>query len=203
MPDDVALEWQPIWSSVCDLHSFWKFHSDLCGNPQHVALLQDILPGPLLFIRRALLQSITLEIGRLLDRAAFRERPNLSIERLLETVRSHCPADPVNTRLARMLASARAHCEPLTTWRHRRFAHADREMVLCAGDEQFPDVDREAFEKAFALLRELLQEVYAHFNGPDAAMPFPERAGDADALMDYIRAGHEARQAEVAAMFPQ
>src|SRR5882762_7421077 len=86
MPDDVTLEWNTIWSAVCELHWFWKFQSDLCGNAQHVALMQDILPFPFMLIRKILLFSITMGIGRLLDAAEYKKRPNLSFARLLKTI---------------------------------------------------------------------------------------------------------------------
>jgi len=202
MPTDVALEWCPIWSTVCDLHWVWKFHSDLFGNPAHVALMLDILPGPLAIIRRGALLSVTMGIGRLLDGPEFGPRANLSFARLLKTIESRCPHEQVNVRLATMLDNTKVHCQPFTTWRNRRFGHADREMVLCNGGERFPDVEQAAFETALAMLRDLLSEIHGHFNGPGAIMPFPERIGDADALMGYIRAGHDVRQAEVASQLP-
>jgi hypothetical protein len=88
MPQNVVSEWNAIRSAACELHWFWRFHKDLCGNTQHVALMQEILPGPFALIRRAFLFSITMGMGRLLDPAESRvrgkKRPNLSLKRLVK-----------------------------------------------------------------------------------------------------------------------
>jgi hypothetical protein len=52
------------------------------------------------------------------------------------------------------------------------------------------------------MFRDLLSEIHAHFNGPATPMHFPERIGDADELLRYIRTGYEALQDRAAELFP-
>ncbi len=73
-------------------------------------------------------------------------------------------------------------------------------MLTFLSRETLPEVSQEHFEKALAMARELLQEVHAHFWGPEAPMDIPELIDGADKLMHYIRAGRQAELAEIDAM---
>jgi hypothetical protein len=200
MPADVIPVWDHIWGTVAELHRFWRFHVDLCGNAQHVALMQEILLGPLVLIRKAVLSHITMGVGRLLDRPKYGKRANLSFAHLLESIQPYTPPD-FAAKMATMLDDAAAHCEPLLLWRDKRFGHADKAHVLGTGAERLPEVEQEAFEKALAMLRDLLAEIHAHFNGR-GSMHFPEPSRDADNLMKYVREGYKAEQARIAELFP-
>jgi hypothetical protein len=200
MPPEVTEEWNPIWSAVVDLHWLWTFHSGLWGNPQHVKLMQEILPGPLALVRQAFLFSITMGIGRLLDREEKNVkkavRVNLSLKRLVKLVAQHC-SDTLKGKLPGMLADLEIVCRPIDIWRDKRVGHADKEMVLGLGTQRLPDVARETIDTALRMMRNLLAAIHADFNGTDQQMHFPERVCDADALMGYIRDGYEARQADL------
>jgi hypothetical protein len=201
MPTDVMPVWDHIWSGVVELHWFWRFHVDLCGNAEHVTLMRAILRGPFMFIRTAVLSHITMGIGRLLDYPDYHKRANLSFAHLLETLKPHASLE-FSAKMTAMLDSADAHCQPLMLWRDKRFGHADKDHVLGIGPARLPEVEQEAVEKALALLRDLLTEIHGHFNGPDTPMPFPERVGDADCLMKYIRDGYDAERERIAELFP-
>ncbi len=203
MPAEMVQEWDHVWSNVVELQWLWNLHSDLWGNERHVALMQDILPGPLALIRRSLLFTLTVGIGRLLDpdESGKKTKPlvNLSLPRIL-SLAAHHHAEAVKSRLIPLLDAIRRLCEPIHTWRNKRVGHADREMILGLASEKLPDIDRTIFDQALAQIRDLLREVHTLFNS-DEPMPFPDRTGDADELMGYIRDGYEARQAEIARSF--
>jgi hypothetical protein len=198
MPEDVIPVWDHIWGTVAELQRFWKFHVDLYGNEQHVSLLEEILLGPLVLIRKAVLSHITMGIGRLLDRANYGKRANLSFAHLLETIRPHATPEFAK-RMTDMRDNATSYCQPLLLWRDKRFGHADKNHVL--GVERLPEVEQEAIEKALAMLGDFLAEIHAYFNGP-GSMHIPELGRDADDLMKYIRRGYEAERAEIAELFP-
>jgi hypothetical protein len=198
MPEDVIPVWDHIWGTVAELHRCWKFHVDLYGNEEHVALLKEILLGPLVMIRKAVLSHITMGIGRLLDRAKYGKRANLSFAHLLDTIGPHATPE-FSRRMAAMRDNAASHCQPLLLWRDKRFGHADKDHVL--GVERLPEVEQEALEKALVMLRDLLAEIHAYFNAP-GSMHFPELGRDADEMMRYIRRGYDAERAEIAELFP-
>jgi hypothetical protein len=116
LPEDVIPVWDHVWGTVAELHRFWKFHVDLCGNEQHVSLLEEILLGPLVLIRKAVLSHITMGIGRLLDRANYGKRANLSFAHLLETIQPYVTPEFAK-RMANMRVAAASHCQPLLLWR--------------------------------------------------------------------------------------
>ena len=195
MPKGVAEEWQSIWAELVDLHSFWAFHRDLCGNSQHQILMEDILPGPLLLIRRACLTSIVMGVGRLFDKS----KPTLSLSRLLATIKQQCPNNlALQQNLKTMFNEAEICYWPMKAWRHQRFGHRNKAVAL--GMQPLPNVDEQSFDKVLSQLRKLLEAIHTHFNNPDTSMDFPIRRGDADDLMKYIRRGYEAEQAEIAAL---
>jgi hypothetical protein len=205
-PADVAPDWTGVHSAVRELHLYWGFHADFCGNEGNVALMQDILPIPFALIRMAFLTSIAMGIGRLLDPAEShvkgKLRANLSLTRLAQIVRPHA-SESFNSRLATLLGELRTDAEPIVDrWRDKRFAHADKEMVLDEGPEKLPEVDRDVFENVLEKMRVILAEIHAHFNCPDAPMTFHVPVGLADELMRFIRDGAKARASEVASMFP-
>jgi hypothetical protein len=201
MPQDVVLEWNPIWSSVVELHHCWSFHRDLFGTAKNNDLLMSILPYQFLMIRIAILSYITMGIGRLLDRAGDNpNKANLSFERLLDTIKPNCSPEFYES-IHNMLQETQKHSESIKAWRNKRFGHADKEMALSGANCRLPEIEAEAFEKAVAMMRDMLKEIHKYSNGLDSTMHFPERTGDAYALMEYLRAGHEARQAENADNF--
>ncbi len=203
MPETVAVEWNAIWPAVCDLHAMWELYAGLYGNKGHARMMNDTLPGVFALIHRALRNEILMGVGRLLDPAESRIKeevfPNLSLARLLVIVRPHCPPD-VNSRLGKMLKDAKTHCEQLLVWRHKRVGHADREAVFKI--KKLPNVEQKDIEKALKMLYDLLKEIHTHFNGQETVFHFPRRVGDADALMSLIKDGVNAREAEIASMFP-
>jgi hypothetical protein len=197
MPVDVIPVWDHVWGTVAELDRYWRFHVGLYGSEKYVSLLQEILLGPMLLIRKAVLSHITMGIGRLLDHANHGKRANLSFAHLLDTVRPHVTPE-FSARLAVMLDQADNDCKPLLLWRDKRFGHADKDHVL--GVEQLPEVAQESFEKALTVLRDLLAEIHAYFNGP-GLMHFPAAGRDADDLIRYIQQGHDAERAEIARLF--
>jgi AbiU2 len=202
MPKEVAEEWQPIWAEVVDLHSFWEFHRDLWGNPQHKALMEDILPGPFRLIRGACLTSIVMGIGRLFDppEDMRKKKANLSFPRLLATIKQARPSDgALHQNLETLFDEAKVCYPPIQAWRHQRYGHRDKRTAL--GQEPLPDVDEQAVDKMLSRLRNLLQAIHTHFNSSGTPMEFPARRGDADALMRYIRRGYEAERAEMESPF--
>jgi hypothetical protein len=200
MPKDLVTAWDPILSSVCEILWSWLFHRDIWTNKQYVALLEKIIPGPFLLIRRAFLTSITMGIGRLLDNPATRVggviKENLSFAHLLEIVKLHCNDDSINASLSTTLKDIEADCEPIDIWRNKHFGHADKEMKLGLSNSKLPEIPGEVFDKAIAKMRNLLEQIHAHFNGADSQLDFPKRTGDADRFMEVIREEHEAMEAK-------
>jgi hypothetical protein len=205
MPEHAMPEWKAIASAVAEVQLFWRFHVRFCGNDEDVALMQDILPFPFRIIRKALLLSMTMEIGKLMDKDETTIRKttlvNLSLRRLVKLLNPHCP-DLLKSRLGTMLDELETLYEPIGLWRDKRFGHSDKEMVLGLGPKPFPDVEQQRFEQVLALMRDLLKAVHTHFNGADEPMYFPEPTGDADRLLDYIRTGHNAKQRELEGLLP-
>jgi hypothetical protein len=167
--------------------------------------MQEILLVPFALIRRALLISITMGIGRLLDkgesRARGKMRTNLSFARLLKIIEPYAP-DGLKSKLSLMLTELETLCKPIDLWRDTRFGHADKEMVLGTGDQGLNDVERETFEKALGSMFELLKVIHVHFNGFEAELLFPVPVGYANILIGFIQDGANARRAEIAKMFP-
>lgn len=202
IPGHLVADWAAVRSAVAELHLFWRFHVGFCGNHQDVSLMEEILPFPYLIVRKALLFTIVMQVRSLLDRAETRRRKktldNASLARLVKMLEADCPA--LHVRLTAMLDDIRAHCQPICHWGDKRVCHADRLTVL--SQEKLPEVDQQHFQKALDMMREFLNQVHAEFHDAQMPMHFPEPTGDPDKLLDYIRTGHRAKQAEVAALLP-
>jgi hypothetical protein len=200
MPENVVLAWNPIISSVCEIDWSWQFHRDIWANKQSVALLDKIMHGPLILIRRAFLTSITMGIGRLLDHPTARvgreTKENLSFAHLLEIMKGHCNDDTINESLSSKLEDIETHCKLIDIWRNKHFGHADKDMTLGLLDARLPEIPGDTFDQAIAMMRNLLEQIHEHFNGPDSQLDYPERVGDADRFMEVIRAGYEAMEAK-------
>jgi hypothetical protein len=199
MPPEVKTVFDAVCSTVCDIYCYWRFHVELCGNPQDVNLMQDILLVPFHLIRRAFLTTVTMGVGRILDPAVQGPNANLSFDRLLAALRpGHAT---LHARPEPMLADAKRLCIPILTWRNKRFGHADMPIGLGTAADPLPEIDQRAFEVALASLRRVLEETYCHFN-PGAQMPFQDMAGSAEAMMRYIRRGREAEIADNGEFLP-
>jgi hypothetical protein len=201
LPEQVIPEWKAVCSSVGELQLFWRFHVRFCGNDENVALMRDILPFPFRIIRKAILFCVIMEIRKLMDPAESNGKINLSLDRLVQIVQPQISVE-LHKKLKGLRDEIHGHCQPILRWGNKRVGHADKKVFLGEDDEKLPEVDEHQFEKAVAMMRDLLREVHACIRGPEMPMHFPEPTGDADKLMDYIRRGHAAKQAEIAGMFP-
>jgi hypothetical protein len=206
MPEAVAREFNAIRSAFGDLHSMWRMYADLFGNKPFAVLIDQWDASSFLVLHRALQTTILISFGRLLDRATTNRGgkvlQNLSFEHLLEVVQGHCPDVSFHAKLVNMLADAKKHCEPLGTWRDKRFGHADRDHTPPFSSEKLPQVDERHIEEGVSKLRAILKEIHTYFNGPNAEFSFPALEGCAEQLMKLVEDGIKFRQAEIAEIFP-
>jgi hypothetical protein len=196
MPETFSADWKAIRSSLAELQLFWRFHVRFCGNKHDVAMMEDILQVPYLVLRKALLFTIVMQVRSLLDPAKSRGRDNVSLARFVGLFEQNYPM--LHPKLTTLLQGILAHCQDIEKWGNRRVGHADLPTVL--SHETLPEVSQQHFEKAQAMMLELLQQVHAYFYGPEAPMEMPELMDGADKLLSYIRAGRQADLAEIDAL---
>jgi hypothetical protein len=201
MPAEVAPEFNALRPAVGDLYSTWRMYTELFGNKEYAALINDSDSAAFLILHRALRGDILMAFGRLLDPPDSKggKVRNLSLPHLVRIIQPHC--DPAfNGRLEEMLKTAEKQCEPLRKWRDKRFGHADRDHTPPLGSEKLPDIDEKQIEVAVAMLRAILKEIFTHFNGSAAEFPFPVLESCADELMQLVRDGVRFRETEVEEM---
>ena len=159
-------------------------------------MMDDILQMPYLVIRKALLSTIVMQVRSVLDPPKSRGRDNVSLIRFVQLFEQDYPI--LHAKLSALLKGILAHCDRIEKWGNRRIGHTD--MLTFLSQETLPEVSQVHFEKALAMMGELLQEVRAHFYGPEVPMDIPELIDGADKLISYIRAGRQAELAEIEAM---
>jgi hypothetical protein len=190
MPADVVPEWNAIWREVLNLHGQWKLYIGLYGNPKHVGLMQETVPDVFGLIQTALRHEITMAHGRLLDPASPRVKgnmaPNMSLARLIETVKAHCPPD-FQDRLAKMLEQVKTHCAPMLQWRNKRVGHSDLQTALSVDEVKLPDIEREEIERGLEMLGQLVNEIDLHFNDRTTTFEYPLMRGTGDDLMQLLQ----------------
>jgi|SRR5579871_3303311 len=196
IPEHLLPDWTAIRSALAELQLFWQFHDRFCGNQEDVAMMMEVLLCPFLILRTALLFTMVMQVRSLLDPAKSRGRDNASLARFVGLLKEDHPA--LHAKLATLLKGIQDHCKPIETWGNRRIGHAD--LLTVAGREAMPDVPQQDFERALAMMRDLLQEVYSYFCGADASVDLRGPIDGADKLLGYIRAGREAELAAIEAM---
>jgi hypothetical protein len=134
-----------------------------------------------------------MQIRSLLDRPTTQGRDNVSLARFVALFEKDHGA--LHANLTPLLDDILSHCEDIEKWGNRRFGHADRLTVL--GHETLPEVSQQHFEKAQAMMCDLLRAVHGYFNGPGVHMELPVLFDGADELLSYIRDGRQAKLAEI------
>jgi len=196
MPKEVATEWNAVWREVLNLHGQWTVYIELFGNEGHVTLMQETLPDVFGLIQTALRHEITMAHGRLLDPPKSMGKDNMSVARLLETVKPHCPAD-LNGRLGKMLEHVRTHCAPMLQWRNKRVGHSDRQVALNLEADPLPNIERAEIEAGLEMLGGLVNEIDLYFNDRITPFEFALMRGTPGDLMQFIRDALDAREREM------
>jgi hypothetical protein len=186
IPETVLNEWNDLWRKVLQLHGHWKLYIDLYGEEKHLKLMHDTLPDVFGLLQKALRHEIVMAHGRLLDPPRNRHQDNMSLSRLVASIRPHCPP-AFHTQLEGMLKDAKTHCAKIIKWRDKQAAHNDFKISFGIDEEKLPDIEREEIEKGLRMLADLLNEIDLHFN--DRTTPFEHvlMDGTGGDLMSYIQ----------------
>jgi hypothetical protein len=196
IPSEIVADYNAIKGALGDLLSTWRMYKELFGNSDYQAIIDEHAALPFNFIHRALRSDILMAFGRLLDRAELNGDKNLSLSLLVGLLRPHCETTFL-TRLDTMLNTAKEHFKPLRTWRHKVFAHADRDHAAAFGNAKLPNVDEKHIEEGMKMLESILKEVFVYFNGTEIEFRIPILRDGAHELMSLVKDGVKFRKAEI------
>jgi hypothetical protein len=132
---------------VSHLNLRWKLHKDLFQGAHQYELFNEAGSNVWLILRESLLDSIFMDISRLLDPKSSCGKDNISVDRLLEGA--------VSTKYQNVLGKNHAEAinlykKLILPWRNRRLSHND--LVTLTGQTGLPDV-------AFAEIDELIGKI--------------------------------------------
>lgn len=188
MPPELARIYRGLWEEVAQLHIDWNQFKALYGrDPEHLALMNRGAPHFFGIVQRRLLDWILLSIARVTDPArAGRDGPeNLSLALLVERI----PDDAFRTTLGSALIAAGAAAQFARRHRHKRLAHADRQIRLRESASPLPASTVPQIEGALAAMASLMNQVQAHYEG-NSQTAYPqsiEALGDVDAILQRLR----------------
>jgi len=138
----------------------WGIYSKLYrADPRKRALLSWGAPGLFGMLDQAILDSIVLNLVKLLDPAGSRRQGNASFDRLAKTVRS----SRLSTRITAALQPALSFADAFRVRRNKHLAHADLRVAQGRFPKEWPNKTINDLEVALGSLGATLNAVSEHY----------------------------------------
>jgi hypothetical protein len=164
MPADITEVFGPLRNEVIFVHAKWGLYRQLFAtSPDRIDLLNRCASEFVGIFQEVLYDDVLMALFRLTEAATTCGRDNCTLSRLLDVVKSICPA--LATRLEPRLVSARANLETYRDWRNKRIGHNDLH-AMCArmvGNSRLQGPSREEIEGVLQKVRGILNGVQTDF----------------------------------------
>jgi AbiU2 len=187
MPQHIRELFLELCDEVINLNLRWQFLSELFGKQENAALLANVASASFDVIGNALGEVIIMSICRLSDGLQYRDRPRLTLQRLINS----CPGIPDSDKLWTDFSSA---CKPFREHRNMKFGHYDLKTTLSPHENPLPSIGRAEVEEVLQIAATVLKGVYRRYSSGDIAIVSPHHIGGADTLIYWIKAGYEAER---------
>jgi hypothetical protein len=193
-PPGAEEQFQNLWHQVCRLHADWCLYSGLFGGPNQLEVVKKTVPEAFALIERALRDSMTMTYGRLTDAPGSDPRTNLSLERLLLTLKDHWPDHQEGNWAEKQLRKVRDLGQPLARRRNKQVGHNDLAAALQA--DAIPLADRTTITKAFEAIADLMNKIEGIFCGQITPYLNPIFEGYGKGLIAWLQVALECNKRE-------
>jgi hypothetical protein len=139
---------------VSHLNYRWKLHKDLFQGPQQYELFNEAGSNVWVALRESLLDSIFMDISRLLDPRSSCGKDNLSIDRLLPMATKKKYESVLGTN---HLEVAELYRRLIRPWRNQRLSHNDVDTLT--GQTGLPDVSFADIDELIAKINEVARYI--------------------------------------------
>lgn len=187
----VPAKLQPFWdaleSDVKLVHLHWCLFCQLyAASPDRVELLNESAALFFSMVQQALLHEVELGLTKLADPATTFGHGNLTLDALLEEVRS-LKQESLCEALTALLNDYRSKCGKIVVVRNKFLAHSD--LKACLKSIPLPEVSRQEIEDALLSLRAFMNEIEGHFTDCECAYDQLSVSEDGEALLEVLKRG--------------
>ena len=175
-------------SLVTLLNFRWKLHKDLFQGSEKIALFSESGSRVWWGIDESVMDSVFMDISRLLDPPKSVGKSNLSISRMLDSIGPNKYLKILGTNYEEAENLYKKMIQP---WRNRKLSHNDLETALTMGT--LPNVDYSKIDELVSKINEVARFVSLSINDVDRSFP-PLVTGSAwtNRLFRVLREGIEA-----------
>jgi len=197
MGADLGALYHELWREVVWLHLKWsRFLTLFAKEEERVDLMNDTAPAFFSEVQRLIAEDVFIHISRLTDpprtRVGGTEKENLTLKRLLDVLRDRELHSTIESKLDELLNQ----CQFARDWRNCWIAHRDLALTTkTPGYKPLENAPREKVECVLSGIRDVMNTVLRHFKDSVVAYEHGIPAiGDAEALLHYVKRGHQAEQ---------
>jgi hypothetical protein len=185
-PEPVQPVFANAWQTVAFLHSVWNLYLDLFRKPENIDVLNKTTPAAFKIIERCLRTDMAMAFGRLLDPAEQGGNKNLSLQHLVQVLRTHVDGAALST-VEKQLTEIKIQCEPILKSRMKVYGHTDRKTALQYHENPLPHIKRSTIEKSLEMIRDFMNGIQGHFQGGVTVFDNPALFGTGADLVELLR----------------
>jgi hypothetical protein len=173
-------------NQVAWLHAKWNQYRKLYADADTVQTLNAVAGHLFFVLQDVLFENVLLDLGRLTDPPTTRDKTNLTLPRLRDTIEDPSLAGDVR----RLVEAALTACRAARDWRNRKIAHRDLAVAMATASDPLPGISRADVEAALASVRAVMHQVELHyFESQTAYEHFIANGRDAGSLVYCLKAG--------------
>jgi hypothetical protein len=191
IPEQLREVWAFLHSEVIWLHGRWEIYNQLYGeSPGRIDFLNKTAPTFFAILQGILLNDVQLTLSKLADPAATLNRPNLTLETLLNGIEK-LPDPQLAARLLPLLTEYRTACVKVKARRNKDIAHFDFAVQIAPSQKAaaLPGPSRQEIDTALTALRDLMKTVFGHFEGKHMAYEMFSLHDGANQLLFLLKQG--------------
>lgn len=128
--------YEKIEKLVVDLNSNWKLQNDLFQAPENIDIFNDAAPAVWTILRDSLIDTVFLDISRLMDPPQTMGKDNLSLAYIISII-PH--PDTANAASEKYIQVRNTYRKSIQKWRNLKLSHNSLDTIK--GVQKLPDVD--------------------------------------------------------------
>lgn len=183
LPENHMKSFVYLCQELAAISDKWDLYIGLFGNKDDVDILNTTAGDAFRCIEESLWADITMSISRLADPPASCGKDNLSIKMIQQEI---IDIEGLSEKINNFIELS----SPIITFRHKRFAHNDRNTFLNPQEKSLPPIGRKTIEYIISALADILNTISSHYSNCELCFDIPQSYG-ADSLLLYLRAGLE------------
>ena len=180
---DLRVVYVYMYQDVLSLNIRWVEFSILYGTSEdHIEVMNKTASHFFGTIQEGLLESIIIQISRLMECPGTGKRKNLSIRQFPKMIQN----STLKEKVEKLICSTEKVVEPCEKWRNKRYAHRDKNTVLHPETNPLPQLLQQNIREAIDAITNILDVIRSHYHGKPICTVTPPDSRGAESLLDIL-----------------